>query len=170
MGAATRTAGWIATAVALAIGGACSTSTASVAFHGHRAEPSNGLSVVTPLRWTVGIQAANPAGVLVFRGNRFIDEAECSSSRTHVGVSITEAPDIILGTFGPRPARFTSRSGGGVSSGHADQQCRSSSQQIDFTHHGRRLRAYLDFGSNASKEDTAAAYGILNSLRVRRAQ
>jgi hypothetical protein len=156
----------VGVAVLLVVAGC--TSTGNQAVPGRRVRAANGLSVVVPHGWT--FDASDPTQLRVYEHGLWIGENCVAREREHVGVRLgvirPGTPGAGAFPFGPRPARFTTRSGEGLSSGFADQPCGSSSQEIRFTDHGQLIDTYVDFGSRASKVDEARAYEILDSLRV----
>jgi hypothetical protein len=128
-------------------------------------------SVIVPRSWSVdrpGLGYAAAPSIRTWFEKYFVDES-CASRAdfTAVGVLIepgsTGAPN---GAFPQRPKVVTRTSGTGVVSGGSDLACGQRAQFVQFTDNGRQFRVSIFLGKNATKQATAQAYEVVNSLKV----
>jgi hypothetical protein len=126
------------------------------------------LSIMLPDSWG-NVRNENDAFEL-YSGSRFINDHDCGGRRDRKSIYLRVArqdgptgfPD-----YPARPRRFTPRSGTGLRENIAGLgDCGYLNQWIQFTERGSRYAASMTFGRDVTGAERAAAYRVLDSLRI----
>jgi hypothetical protein len=126
------------------------------------------LSIMLPDSWG-NVRNENDAFEL-YSGSRFINDHDCGGRRDRKSIYLRVARQeggTGFSDYPARPRRFTSKSGTGLRENIAGLgDCGYLNQWIQFTEHGSRYAASLTLGRDVTRAERAAAYEVLDTLRV----